>query len=121
MTFPHINIKATNYTVTPKLEKLLEQKFTPLGKFLGDKNEALCEIELEKVAEQQSGKIFRAEINLEHGGKLYRAEATEEQIEQAIDSIRDDVKNELKRVHGKRQSLVRRGGQALKNMLRFGK
>jgi ribosomal subunit interface protein len=121
MTFPHINIKATNFTMTPKLETLLDQKFTPLGKLLDDRNEAHCEVELEKVAEHQSGKIFRAEVNFQNGGKLFRAEATEEQIEQAIDAVRNELKTELQKAHGKRQSLVRRGGQMLKDMLRFGK
>jgi len=53
--------------------------------------------------------------------KLFRAEAIEEQIEQAIDSARDELKTELQHTHGKRQSLVRRGGQMLKDMMRFGK
>ncbi|MCR4285809.1 MAG: HPF/RaiA family ribosome-associated protein [Candidatus Kaiserbacteria bacterium] len=120
MTFPRINIKATNFTVTPKLEILLDQKFVPLGKLLDERNEAHCEIELEKVAEHQSGKIYRAEVNFQNGGKLFRAEATEEQIEQAIDGVRNELKIELQKAHGKRLSLVRRGGQMIKNMLRFG-
>ncbi len=121
MAFPTISIKTTNYTLTPNLQVLIEQKFSPLDKFLDERNESFCEIELEKIGDQQSGKIFRAEVNLENGGKLYRAEATEEQMEQAIDVIKNEVRAELQRAHGKRQSLVRRGGQALKNMLRFGK
>lgn len=32
-----------------------------------------------------------------------------------------ELKNELQRAHGKQKSLVRRGGQALKDMMRFGK
>lgn len=121
MTFPHISVRTTNFTLTPKMETLLEQKLSPLGKFLGERNEAYCEVELEKVAEHQSGKIYRAEVNLQSGGRLFRVEATEEQIEQSIDSVRDQLRNELQHAHGKRQSLVRRGGQALKSMLRFGR
>src|SRR3989344_5152054 len=101
MGFPHINTKATNLTITPALEELLEQKFQPLGKFLGDSTAMVCTIELARVAEHQSGKIYRAEINLDTGETLYRAEATEEQIEQAIDSIRNELRNELKRAHDK--------------------
>ncbi|QQR65087.1 ribosome-associated translation inhibitor RaiA [Candidatus Kaiserbacteria bacterium] len=121
MTFPHINVKATNYTVTPKLETLLDQKFMPLGKLLDDRNEVLCEVELEKVAEHQSGKIYRAEVNLTVNGKLFRTEATEEEMEQAIDSARNDLKAELQRANGRRHSLVRKGGQMLKDMIRSGK
>lgn len=121
MTFPHINVKTTNFTMTPKLETLLDQKFAPIGKLLDDRNETLCEIELEKITDHQSGKIHRVEVNLTVNGKLYRTDATEEQIEQAIDSARNELKNELQRAHGKQKSLVRRGGQALKDMMRFGK
>lgn len=117
MTFPRINTKATNFTITPQLETLLEQKFAPLGKLLDERNESRCEIELEKVAEHQAGKIFRAEVNLSNGGKLFRAEATEEQIEQAIDKARNELKHELQHVHGKRQSLWKRGRQAIKDMM----
>lgn len=121
MKFPLINVKATNYTVTPKLETLLDQKFMPLGKLLDDKNEMHCAVELEKVAEHQSGKIYRAEVNLTVNGKLYRTEATEEEMEQAIDSARNELKTELQRAAGRRQSLVRKGGQKLKDMIRSGK
>lgn len=121
MTFPHINVKTTNFTMTPKLETLLDQKFAPIGKLLDEQNEVLCEVEFEKIGEHQSGKIHRVEVNLTVNGKLYRTEATEEQMEQAIDSARNELKNELLRVSGKRHSMLRRGGQALKEMLRFGK
>ena len=120
MSFPRINTKATNITITPQLETLLEQKFESLGKLIGTHGDERCEIELEKVAEHQSGKIYRAEVNLYTGGKLFRAESTEEQIEQAIDKVRNELKHELQHAHGKRQSLFKRGRQAIKNMMRFG-
>ncbi len=119
-SFPRINTKATNITITPELETLLEQKFAPLGKLIHEKEVARCEIELEKTAEHQSGRIFRAEVNFTSGGTLFRTEATEEQIEQAIDKTRNELKAELLRAHGKRQSMFKRGSQAIKNMLRFG-
>lgn len=107
--------------MTPKLENLLDQKFAPIGKLLDERGEMFCEIELEKITDHQSGKIHRAEVNLTVNGKLLRTEATEEEMEQAIDSARNELKKELLRVSGKHHSLVRRGGQALKDMMRFGK
>ncbi len=120
MKFSHIDTKATNITITPKLQMLIDQKFLPLGKYLDNKDEARCEIELEKIAKHQQGKICRVEVNLYNGGKTYRVEATEEQFEQAIDTARNELKHELQRVQGKRSSLVKRGSQMLKDMLRFG-
>ena len=121
MMFPRITTKATNITLTPSLEVLIEQKFEPLGKLLNDKGDTRCEIELEKVADHQSGKIYRAEVNLFNGGKMNRTEATEEQIEQAIDTARNELKHELQHAYGRRRSLLRRGGQMIKDMMRFGR
>jgi ribosomal subunit interface protein len=120
MTFPTINTKATNITITPALSVLIDQKFTPLGRLVNDQEKLFCEIELEKIGEHQSGKIYRAEVNFSSGGKLFRSEATEEQIEKAIDEVRNELKKELERAHGKRHSLFKRGKQAIKDMLRFG-
>jgi ribosomal subunit interface protein len=106
-------------TITPNLTALLEQKFNPLGKLLDGKVELWCEIELERVTPHHSGKIFRAEVNLSQGGTFFRAEATEESIEEAIDVARNELKRELERAHGKRQTLWKRGRQAIKKMLRL--
>lgn len=120
MKFSHIDTKSTNITITPKLKALLEQKFLPLGKYLDERADIHCEIELEKTLPQQSGKMYRVEVNLSNGRKFYRAEATEEQIEQAVDTARNELKHELQHVQGKRQSLVKRGSQMIKEMLRVG-
>ena len=120
MKIPRINTKATNLEITPELQSLLDQKLLPLEKFMSDAEDTKCDVELEKLPEHQSGKIYRAEINLFHNGTLYRAETTEEQIEQAIDIARDDLKRELRRNRDKKQSLARKGKRAFKRMLRLG-
>lgn len=120
MTFPTISTKATNITITPALSVLIDQKFESLGRLVNDREELFCEIELERIGEHQSGKIYRAEVNFSSGGKLFRTEATEEQIEKAIDEVRNELKKELQRAHGKRQSLWKRGRQAIKRMLLSG-
>ncbi len=121
MTFPSISTKATNIEITPKIERLIEQKIAPLGRFVSNRETAVtCEVELGKVAEHQSGKIYRAEVNLTIGGKLYRAEAIEEQIEKAIDEVRDELKVELSKASDKRESLFKRGGRKIKEMMHLG-
>lgn len=120
MTFPRINTKATNITVNEQMLELLEQKFAPLGKLIDIRGDERCDVELERFSDHNSGKIYRAEINLFSGGRMYRAEATEEQIEHAIDVARNELKHELQHAYGKRQSLFKRGRQAIKNMLRLG-
>lgn len=121
MTFPRISTKASNVSVTSELETLIEQKFALLGKRISEKDDARCEIELKKLPEHHSGKIYRAEVNFSTNGKLFRAEATEESLEQAIDTVRNELKYEMDHAQGKRRSLFKRGSSLLKNMIRFGK
>lgn len=122
MSFPTINLKATNVVISPGLASLVDQKFETLEKVLPKgETDVSCEVELEKLSEHQTGKIYRVEANLYVSGKLYRSETTEEQIEKAVDVVRDDLKREIQRATGKRQSLIKRGGQAFKDMMRFGR
>ncbi len=122
MSFPQIVVKATNIELTSSLSSLIDQKFSTLEKLIpADETDVRCRVEVEKLSEHQSGKIYRVESNLYVSGKSFRAEATEEQVEKAIDEVRDELKRELDTAQGKRKSLLKRGGQALKNMLRFGR
>lgn len=121
MTFPKARTKGTNYQLTPQIEEHLESKLELLEKLIPDGASVVCDVELEKVAPHQTGCIYRAEINLHVDGKLYRAEATEEKMEDAIDAAKNEVKEEMARAMDKRQSLLRRGSQRIKEMLRFGK
>lgn len=122
MSFPTINTKATAIELTEELSLLLDQKLEPLEKLIPEGETAVtCDVELERVTGHQSGKIYRAEINLFLGGKLYRAEGMDDQIEKAIDEMRDAVKSELRRANEKKDSMIRRGGRKIKEMMRFGR
>ncbi len=121
MAFPKIAVKATNLELSPGLTTLIDQKLIPLEKYLPQTaTDVSCRVEVEKFNEHHSGKYYRVEVNLFASGRVYRAEAQEEQVEKAIDEVRGELKQELMRVLGKKQSLVRRGKQMIKDMLRFG-
>jgi len=121
MTFPTIKYKATNTELSPALSELTDQKFASLEKYIGDETDVQCEVEFEKETGHQSGRIFRVEANLWLKGTLYRAEASEENFEKSIDEVRDELDKELRRASGKRETLIKKGGRAIKEMLRFGK
>lgn len=120
MTFPIVHIKATNYTVTPELESITQQKFEPLGKLFGEGSDAHAEVIFEKIGDHHSGKIFKMDMNLTIDGKTYYTTATEHQMERAIDEVRDEIKKQLIQDRTRRQSIIKRGGQKLKSMMRLG-
>lgn len=119
----NITIKATGSELTPPVQAFIEEKFSGLEKLIGGPDtEALlaCEIE-ESLAVERAGAKYRAEGNLSVNGKFYRASATHSTLEGAVDSVRDDLLREVRRARGKERGLMKRGGAAIKKMLRFGR
>ena len=120
MTISNVQYKATNTDLDITLQGLVEHKLESLEKYFGNKDAVICEVEFEKETAHQSGKHFRVEVNLELDGKLYRVEATEHNFEKAVDEVRDELDKQLRRDVKKHTTLVRRGSQAIKGMMRMG-
>ncbi len=119
----NITIKTTHQELTDAMRELIEGKFSALEKLTAHSKvpAALeCEIE-ESIAVERAGARYRAEGNLSLDGKLFRAEATSATLEGAVDRVRDDLAREIRRARGKERGLMKRGGAALKRMLRFGR
>jgi len=120
MGFPIINYKATNTDLDERLQTLLEQKLTSLDKYIGEETDIKCDVEFEKMSTGHSGQIYRVEVNLWLAGKLYRAEDTLESFEKAIDEVRSELDKELRRANKKKETLIKRGGRAIKEMMQTG-
>ena len=119
----NITIKATHHQLTDGMRTFIEEKFSALDRLsTGSITPATlaCEIE-QSLSTTRAGAKYRAEGNLNIDGKLFRAEAENETLEGAIDSVRDGLMRELRQVRGKKRELVKRGGAALKRILRFGR
>ena len=114
----NISIKATGHTLTDETRDLVDAKFAKLGKLAGVETLLSCEIE-ESLANVRAGAHYRAEGNLSVGGQLYRAEATHETLEGAIDRVREDRVREVRPSRSRTRRLARRGGALVKGWLRF--
>lgn len=120
MTFPTITFKHGGIENGSALERVVESKFASLAHFIGSETDTRCEVEFQKVATHQSGKVFRVEANLWLHGTLFRAEATEESFAKAIDEVRAELDAAMRSAHDKRSSLLRRGSRKLKEIMRWG-
>lgn len=121
MAFPIIQFKATNTVLEGEYQDLVEHKFASFERYVGQATDLKCEVEFEKIGAQNSGPIFRVEANFYRDGTLFRAEATEDSFEKAIDEVRNELDKEMRRTLNKRETLLRRGSRAIKDMMRFGK
>ena len=119
----HHNIKTTDFEMTPEVSEYLDSKLQTLDKYVARDDESVkCDVEIGRSTEHhQSGKVFRVEINITIGKKMLRAVAEEETINAAIDRAKDDITKTLRRHKGKQSRLFRKGGEKIKNFLRFGR
>lgn len=117
----NINIKATGIELTPAISDYVHKKLEMVEKYIDDSGAVVAQVEVAKVTEHhQHGDIYRAEIHLTGGGTdVYTAEETED-IFSSLDKVKDEIIQQLTRTKGKEQTLVRKGGQMIKNALKFG-
>ena len=116
MTFPTITYKYNGIEEAKPLAEIVDQKFASLEKLVGTQA-VTCEVEFEKVAAHQHGRVYRVEANLGVKGELFRAEATEESFEKAIDEVRHGLEYELSRAKDKHHTLDKESGRALKEQM----
>jgi len=117
-----ITIKDTRHDLTDGMRTIVEDKLSALEKHVrSSATPATLECEIEQsIAVERAGAKYRAEGNLSVDGKLYRAEGVGTTLEGAVDSVRDGLVRELRSAQGKKRGFVKRGGAALKQLLRFG-
>lgn len=87
-----IRLKSTKLEMTEAIASYFQNKMDMLDKYLGDIQVLNCDCEIEKIAgEQKSGKVFRAEVNLEVPGSLLRVEKESSDMYKAIDKVKDHL------------------------------
>jgi putative sigma-54 modulation protein len=112
-----IIFKGKNFVITESVKNYLWKKINSLAKLLRyfKQEVAVAEVEVGRITRRQrSGDIFRAEINLSIGGKLFRAESEKDNLFAAIDETRDDLAREIKKFKTKKETIFIRGARSIK-------
>src|SRR3989338_4548399 len=118
----NITIKATKYKLTRETEALIEKKLIAPLRLLGEEGDrALLEIEIEEAPpEGRSSEPCLLVARLVINDKVFHAEAVKPNPESAADRVRSELEAEIRRDRGRARRLWKRGGAAIKRMLRFG-
>lgn len=117
-----IIIKTTDTELSPQIEKYVYEKINGLDKFLDgmDRNIIEARVEINKITKHhQTGDIFRAEVNLSLPGKMLRSEVEEMDFCTAIDRVKEELQNEIKKYRGKKEAQYKRGARVVKKLLRL--
>jgi ribosomal subunit interface protein len=113
------NLKTKNIEVDDEIRDYLAKRIKKFDQLIDeDTSPAIADIELEKMTGQQSGRIFRAEVNLKIGDNYLRAEEEAENIREAIDKMKDEMIRELRDTKEKRRTQARDGAREAKEQLR---
>lgn len=119
-----INIKATNLDLTTELRNYVDEKISAIEKFMSLKPDQtpIADIELEKQHgdHHKQGEIYRAEINLQYKGELFRTESRKEDIKVALNDAKEEMIRRIRKTREKKTDMFRRGAKRIKKMLRFG-
>ena len=115
-----IKVKCTNINLTKEMWRYLGKRLNSLERVVDlDDDKNICFVELARTtANQKSGEIYKAEINCYLGGRDFRACSTKGDMYSAINTVKDEIKNELTKNKYRAISLERKGGQLLKKMLK---
>lgn len=116
----NIHIKTTNLTLTPEIKEYFDKKMEGLDRLIDPNDTSVsCQVELGKISNHhKSGDIYRAEINFMRDGKQFRAVSEQETLMAAMDEAKDEIIREFKGFKSKQTTMMRRGGAAIKNMMK---
>jgi len=115
-----ISFKGTQYDLPEQVTERTSSKLQAIRKYLGgydDTTHVYVELGKETNA-HQSGEIWFASATVASNGENYMAKAVEENIDNAVDRMIDELSKEIRRSKEKDRSLFRKGGLAIKNMMR---
>jgi ribosomal subunit interface protein len=113
-----ITIKTTLIELTPALSDYTEKRLSSIAKHT--ESTPTITVEIGKTTmHHRHGDVFRAEVNVTTAlGKQYRAVSEKADLYEAIDDVRSEIVRELKAGKSKTQTLLRRGSQKLKSLVK---
>lgn len=102
-----IKIKGTGLNLTPAIQEYIEDKIGALEKFVQsierDGGELLARVEIARTTRHhEHGDVFRAEVNIDRGKNIARAEHEDYDIRVAIDHVHTVLKRLLVKYKEKR-------------------
>ena len=120
----NIRVKATDYQITPDTQSYLDGKLVHIEKLLGGEAETVrCEVELGRDAgrPRHGANIWFAEIRLVIPGQsAVYARNNSESVNGAIDDVKEEIARQLRREKQLHMRVRRKGGAAVKRLLRLG-
>lgn len=114
-------IKSTNFGLTPAINQYIENSLGSLRKMarsFGESVETRVEVG-RSTYHHRKGEVFFAEVNLRIGKRLLRAQAEAVSLHSAVDEVRDELRQELYKFKGKKETMFLRGARSVGKFFRL--
>ncbi len=115
-----INIKATNIELTPAITNYVHDKLRTLEKVIRDPEKAFAHVEVAKTTEHHrtGDDLFKAEIQITDGGKVFRTVEMEGDVLAALDKAKDEMFRDIRSTSERKRNLFIRGARSLKKRIK---
>ncbi len=106
------------FSSTPDIESWVEKIPAALSKQILDDESAVVDIQVRKLARHASGMHYFVEANF-YGSKIsLHAQAENENLPSAIETVRDELVSELTSRKKREEHFIRKGGRIIKNFVK---
>ncbi|MCR4279478.1 MAG: ribosome-associated translation inhibitor RaiA [Candidatus Zambryskibacteria bacterium] len=113
-----INIKATAIELTPAITDYVHNKLSALEKYVTNVD-TVAQVEVGKTTQHhKTGEIYKAEVHITGAGVDLYAVTEAHDLYAAIDMVKDEIVRNTTELKSKRESLSRRGGRMVKDMMK---
>ena len=93
-----IIIRTKNLKLIPSLEEYINKKINSLERFFQNSLEAEFKVEIKKTTQHhRKGKVFQTLAQIRLPGKIIGAESLSQDLRLAIDEVKDELQQELKK------------------------
>lgn len=122
LTAIHMVVRVTglDYEVSQDDRAYLDERLASIDRALGQEaDRAVYEAEIGKIdTHAHSGTIWKATIAVTYGKEHSFAEATGETVRAAIDAVKDELLNAIRKQRSLHRRLLRKGSQVIKRLVR---
>ncbi len=103
--------------LTVPIKEYIEKRINTLNKFFSNDTELYVEVGKTSL-HHKNGDYYKAEISMKSGEGSFFAVSEKENLYTAIDAVKDEISNLIKRNKDKKQTLFKRGAKSVKKMIK---
>lgn len=116
----HIHLKTLNIELTDAIRDYVHEKLGSLEKIIHQNAYIAVEIGRPSHHHKKGEDVYMAEISIDSHGQTYFIQVTDADLYAAIDKARNEINELVKQGKGKKQTLLRKGRVAIKQLMKRG-